>query len=459
MRNRKRIYRKFSYRECDSFAAFLREQSRKGWHFKEWKMGLVFERGEKKDVEYDVQVFPKGKDYDYKPEAEAEEYADYCEVAGWEFVDGQGQFCIFRRCGNDAISIVTEEERFRNVCAAEWRQWRRDVIWPALLLSLDLWQWVLCPTSAWGLYDNVILCVIAIFVICLLWSLMDGAWLLSWGRAQKKKLEAGEKVSYHKAGPRAYSLIGLRNNIGIIAIGVLAYQAGHGQVIVPIVFFVLAVSVLDALFEYLRPKRENLWVVAMSGMGLWIIVVFLTGVMLVAERGDVASIFLNGEFTSGHFWQKEDVPLVQEDYKEAGDMGSVEEYFWRRGMFGEMLACKVEYVPEETALSEEERYKLPVEERVRLDDLRQEETDTLRYEIYQSRYRWMIEKVWDIEAGDAELEECSEQWDAAYAGLLNSYCYYVKYEDEVWVITTGERLTDEQIRIVRERLEKIEWGE
>ena len=71
----------------------------------------------------------------------------------------------------------------------------------------------------------------------------------------------------------------------------------------------------------------------------------------------------------------------------------------------------------------------------------------------------MIEKVWDIEAGDAELEECSEQWDAAYAGLLNSYCYYVKYEDEVWVITTGERLTDEQIRIVRERLEKIEWGE
>ena len=60
-----------------------------GWHFQKWQMGLVFEKGEPADITYCVEVFPKGSEMDLKPEEQAEEYADYCSVAGWELIDGQ----------------------------------------------------------------------------------------------------------------------------------------------------------------------------------------------------------------------------------------------------------------------------------------------------------------------------------------------------------------------------------
>lgn len=36
----------FHYRECDSFTDYLHRQSLKGWHFKEFRFGMVFEKGE-----------------------------------------------------------------------------------------------------------------------------------------------------------------------------------------------------------------------------------------------------------------------------------------------------------------------------------------------------------------------------------------------------------------------------
>lgn len=37
MRNTKRVFSNFDYRECDAFAEYLHRQSLQGWHFKEWK--------------------------------------------------------------------------------------------------------------------------------------------------------------------------------------------------------------------------------------------------------------------------------------------------------------------------------------------------------------------------------------------------------------------------------------
>ena len=106
--------------------------------FPKWQMGLVFEKGEPADITYCVEVFPKGSEMDLKPEEQAEEYADYCSVAGWELIDGQRKFCIFRRRDPDAMPIVTEEERFENVRKAE----RRELLWDMLvpvLLTAQFW--------------------------------------------------------------------------------------------------------------------------------------------------------------------------------------------------------------------------------------------------------------------------------------------------------------------------------
>ena len=131
----RRVFRYFRYTECDAFGQYLHEMSLDGWHFQKWQMGLVFEKGEPADITYCVEVFPKGSEMDLKPEEQAEEYADYCSVAGWELIDGQRKFCIFRRRDPDAMPIVTEEERFENVRKAERRELLWDMLVPVLLTA------------------------------------------------------------------------------------------------------------------------------------------------------------------------------------------------------------------------------------------------------------------------------------------------------------------------------------
>ena len=69
-----------------------------------------------------MEVFPQGSEMDVKPGKDAEEYAEYCRTAGWEFEDSRRRFCIFRKTAEDALSIVTEEERFKNIRKAEWKR-------------------------------------------------------------------------------------------------------------------------------------------------------------------------------------------------------------------------------------------------------------------------------------------------------------------------------------------------
>lgn len=141
MKDRKRSFKTFQYRECDAFAAYLRKQSLQGWHFKEWRLGLVFEKGEPEDIIYDVVVFPKRTEMDTRPEEDAEEYAEYCEEAGWKLLDGQRKFCIFRREKEDAVPIVTPEERLKNVWKAESRLLLGRIIVPIVLMIEDCFRW------------------------------------------------------------------------------------------------------------------------------------------------------------------------------------------------------------------------------------------------------------------------------------------------------------------------------
>ena len=66
-KNKKTVLKSFDYLHCDDFAAYLMDMSRKGWHFKEWGAGLVFERGEPEEITYAVEVFIDGSEYTTRP--------------------------------------------------------------------------------------------------------------------------------------------------------------------------------------------------------------------------------------------------------------------------------------------------------------------------------------------------------------------------------------------------------
>ena len=51
---RKTVLRTFGYMRCDDFASYLSAMAAKGWHFKEWGVGLTFEKGEPEQAVYAV---------------------------------------------------------------------------------------------------------------------------------------------------------------------------------------------------------------------------------------------------------------------------------------------------------------------------------------------------------------------------------------------------------------------
>ena len=113
-RTKKTVWKAFDYMHCDDFARYLEEMAAKGWRFKEWGVGLKFEKGEPEQVNYAVEVFTKASENDLRPEPNTQEFAEYCEAAGWKLVDGKQKFCIFKKVDENAVEILTPEERVKN---------------------------------------------------------------------------------------------------------------------------------------------------------------------------------------------------------------------------------------------------------------------------------------------------------------------------------------------------------
>ena len=103
MKTRKQIFRNFQYLECDAFAEYLEGMAAKGWRFTGWKLGMIFEKEEPRKRVYAVEVFSKGREEDVSPSKEAQEYAEYCEKAGWKFIDARGKFCVFEQMDENAL--------------------------------------------------------------------------------------------------------------------------------------------------------------------------------------------------------------------------------------------------------------------------------------------------------------------------------------------------------------------
>lgn len=412
----------FGYRECDNFAAYLHRQSLRGWHFKEWNFGMVFEPGEPQDIVYDVQVFPKGKEKDTKPESDALDYAEYCEAAGWELIDGKKQFCIFRKCKENAVPIVTEEEKFHNVCRAEWRQWLGLLCGEAILLVCFLYTYLFSSNARMFLYIDAIMFAVCVVAARFFWRILDGIWLGIWVSRQKRRLTTGEKIRYDKAGPQKGILVYLREILLGAILLLLLWRFGQGRLAIPVIIVVIIGYAAKIIYEWIRPDRGEVWIgqAAMTWGILTLVVFFLAAFSVSTDN-------------AADKWKTDEVPLVQSDYKEIQGKCSVRDYYCQKGFLGEMETCQVY-----------SNFPKP---------------DLLTYEIYESDLAWVMAHTWNIlmrmaeKSGDkdAAQTDCTAQWDAIEAKLINRAVYYVRYEDAVWLIRCGE-LSEEQVQIVKEKI-------
>lgn len=427
MKDKKRILKQFHYWESDTFAQYLHNMSAKGWHFKGWKLGLIFEKGEPGDIDYAVEVFPKGSEMDTKPEPETEEYADYCEAAGWKLIDSRRKFCVFKKVRAGAVPIVTPGERLSNIRTAGLEQWLLNTIGIVMVTGMFLFEFLTQNFAQWIFFDLMMLILVAGMLDCIVKLIEGTAMFFSW-HSKKKELQEGRIPFYGGKGQAVIRY--LRNYLWFVEIGaylLFSSKKGSEEIVVPLIVIIFFMLLFASALEMWRPSRENNWAVQIiASFGLVIVLVpILVAIVLSSE--DEKTVL-----------PKESIPLTQADYKEIpgqiirtdkGDMS---------GMLGSMMYFEVEY-GEKTGLEGEEK-----------------NVDTLWYFVYETRYSWILDKIWEQYVENAyEPQDCTADWEAldAFVGGSLGRLYTVRYRDRLLYMYSDEPLDKAQIQVVKNKLQ------
>ena len=435
MKTQKRTFVNFRYKECDSFAEYLHNMSLEGWHFQRYSMGLIFEKGEPEDICYAVEVFPKGKEMDLKPEDDAQEYAEYCEAAGWKLIDGWKRFCIFRKVSSDAVDIVTHEERFDNIRKSEYRQWCGEAFtafFITIVNVLNIWT-----NFGDRIFLDITLITAAVLLIYCLYEIQKGLSLFIWSFRTHRHIKQHEIPEYTGGSKRSghiRNIIVVILTLGMTLLGIRADMTPEIYLLPVIVGFVI---IVQYSIEISRPSRGGNYAVQLAATGV-IFIIFIVGIG--------ASIFVNDNETQSYEQiDRENVPLIKEDYAEVSDEiiyiddGSFE------GILGKRLHCYIEY----GTITEEH-----LQEGAYISKERNL-SENILYDVYYSEYDWVLDKIWkdEVEPSIDKLSECTAEWAAKEAYKKSGVYYYVRHSDSILILFTLDDLNTEQIAIICDKLE------
>lgn len=238
-----------------------------------------FEKGEPEGVCYCVEVFAKGTEMDTAPEPDAMDYAEYCRAAGWELVDGQRSFCIFRRIDEDAVPIMAEEERFSAVRRAEIRGTARNTIM-YLVLNL-LFGAVVCLYPEPWMFSNFYMAVILMIPFMLFLNLGEFLSMFLWYVRGRVRILSGKEVPY----PRRLWYIAENVLITAVLLVVISWMLAERQwygTIYVVIIMILQIGLRTAK-NYFRPSREEQRQYSFWGAAAVAAAVFILNVMRPAE--------------------------------------------------------------------------------------------------------------------------------------------------------------------------------
>lgn len=426
MREKKRVFKHYPYRECDAFAEYLQAQAQQGWHFREWKMGLVFENGIPAAVHYEVEVFPDGTEMDTKPEPETEEYAEYCEAAGWKLIDSKRKFCIFRRERPDALPIVTPEERFENIKRAELRSWFHSELGVVILAALNWFQFLELNFRQW-IFNDMMLFVLFAVTFAALKSILNLIAIFVWAGKVKRQLSDGAIPVYGSRGKRYFAWRWYWAVIYCIAVCVLAWYKGFGNSILLLPVFAGGLLLLSIMIEIFRPARADNWLIQLageSGLLIFFIIVMLA-VMFSGDSGERQNAAL------------QEFPLVQTDYRDMEGKVEFTDAGELNGLLGTERYYRIEYTLGDAAG----------------EDNQDDNTDYLSYDIYNTEYPWILNKLWKEEVKNLSDSKINpDDWNAVSAYHIGDGYYRILYEDTLLIFSADLELDRAQIQIVREKL-------
>ena len=393
-KNRKTVRKGFTYLQCDDFAAYLSDMAAKGWHFKEWGAGLVFEKGEPESTTYAVEVFIHGSDYDLRPDEHTLNFSDYCEAAGWKLIDAKQKYCIFKQIRPDAVPIVTPEERLKNASKAYWGQ----LIWQVVLSIMWIGNMLLrfLPKSQLidSLFSNFHLITAAFWAYYFICTAARCIWYLVWLHKAKKRLAAGEYTMLNQAKETFWNWI---SNFMLIALMIGLIVAGGPVHLIICLVVILILLIPGLLFAKFRPDREIF-------IGFQI---FLPIILILAI---VCGAFFSLAIFDSEKPSVDAFPLVYEDLLISA--GAIEEttHTSSSSIFGSKCTYALRY-----------------------------EKAPLSYKLYETKHAWILDLVWEYELSNkwnANVTDCTALWNADIAYQNTSGGYAVRIGDTILILYT-----------------------
>lgn len=412
--NKKTVLKYFDYMHCDDFAKYLEQMASKGWHFKEWGIGLVFEKGEPEAATYAVEVFTEASENDTRPSPMTKEFAEYCEAAGWKLIDGKQKFCIFKKVQEDAVDILTAEERVNNAFKA--------TVSGSNLILLVLYginaclQWF----NLLSFFNNHIFSKSSLYSL-LVWNSLFIMLLIKYVFAFFKKMNLLRCVKHNEevylGSKNAFLISGNAIMITLLVMLLLYDFSSIGGVNSVIIVFVILISsfIVSWLIGKFRPDSDTNGIIQIIyGVFIALFLISFAGYRIFSTTQDEPKL--------------EDVPLLISDYKDSNESIDDLNIYHSESMFGGY-----------------DTYFIWAS------------NDTISYTVYRSEYDWILTKVWNDEL-DKKVNEnvtyCSEDWEANIAFLNSVNEYFVRYDNAILIFREydDESLTIDQINIIRTKL-------
>ena len=385
---KKTVRKSFGYRSCDDFAAYLNHMARKGWHFREYRAGLVFEEGPPEEAVFAVEVFPKAEEADTRPVPETEEFAEYCEAAGWKFLDAWSKFVVFKRIRPDAVPIMTDAERFEAVSKTVGRRVWRSLITAALWCVLMILQFQ--TGFKYRIFQNRELIMVFVWFLLFVLAAAESLNFLHWKRKCAQRMDRGLPLFLgHDKSDRW----GRRIYLGILALQILAFlYLGFTMIALILLGTVAALVLMEFLLCRFRPNSDISAIVRILGV---------TAILLGALTAGTYAVQLEGRQNQ----VIPDPPVVYSDIWNDG--GEPEDIYTshRESIFGSWDTCRLEY-----------------------------EDAELSYEIFRSDHTWVLDGLWrDILKGRAVKQgtDCTDLWNAEIAILSTDGSCKVRYENAI----------------------------
>jgi len=414
---KKTVFKGFDYMHCDDFARYLSEMAAKGWHFKEWGLGLKFEQGEPEQVTYAVEVFTDASEYDLRPEPNTTlNFAEYCREAGWELVDAKQKFCIFKKVQEDAVPILTPEERLTNVCKENRLPIWTNLICHGLMVLMAGFDLFGDLAFEMKIFSESRLYFFLFWAVMFLESLYKAVSFGMWKWRRKKQLQAegmiyigDEKKSLLREFPGTLFLITAVILVWCLNGSYTFYYVG-GLLVVLLVFVIIMNKV--------RPDSDTHFIAQAILFMVIFVAVMIYGVVL-------------GSLTDEDHKLTE-APLIKVDYSASEEEMEGILLYEDSNVFGSRESYIVQYSGSGS--------------------------NDLFYDIFTCEYEWIQNRIWNqyLEAKSSHaVEDCRSAWHAEEAFRTESGKYFVRYQNIIFTLNESEGLllSQEQIDIIREKLD------